>query len=127
MQRVVQALLKFPMIWPPPLNNAGLAALSRNSAPMKDPEGRTQTTYPGEGRFGLALTISLAAPFAAINVSTHSAFEDGTVACPDLTTSLFWDDETGEVISAHEYLRNSWPFRHFMHSILEIVPVEYPR
>src|SRR5437879_5210015 len=25
---------------------------------------------------------------------------------PDLTTSLFWDDETGEVISADEYHRN---------------------
>ena len=71
-----------------------------------DPEDGTQTTYAGEGRFGLALTISLAAPFAAINVSTHSAFEDGTMACPDLTTSLFWDDETAEVISANEYHRN---------------------
>ena len=71
-----------------------------------DPEDGTQTTYPGEGRFGLALTISLAAPFAAINVSTYSAFEDGAMACPDLTTSLFWDDETGEVISANEYHRN---------------------
>jgi len=28
------------------------------------------------------------------------------MACPDLTTSLFWDDETGEVISADEYPRN---------------------
>jgi len=71
-----------------------------------DPEDGTQTRYAGEGRFGLALTISLATPFAAINVSTHSAFEDGTMACPDLTTSLFWDDETGEVISANEYHRN---------------------
>jgi hypothetical protein len=33
-----------------------------------DPEDGAQTTYPGQGRSGLALTISLAAPIAAINV-----------------------------------------------------------
>src|SRR5207245_8925939 len=40
------------------------------------------------------------------DASTYSVFEDGTMACPDLTTALFWDDETGEVISADEYPRN---------------------
>ena len=71
-----------------------------------DPEDGTQTTYPGEGRFGLALTISLAAPVAALNASSYSWFEDGTIAFPDLTSSFFWDDETGEAVSANEYHRD---------------------
>ena len=33
----------------------------------EDSEEGTETTYPGEGRYGLALTISLAAPIAAIS------------------------------------------------------------
>lgn len=69
----------------------------------EDPEGGTQTTYPGEGRFGLALTISLAAPVAVIDASTFSRFEDGSFLFPDLTSSLFWDDETGKEVSANQY------------------------
>src|SRR5439155_5189849 len=71
-----------------------------------NPEGGTETTYPGEGRFGLAVAISLAAPVAVINRSHYSQFEDGTTACPDLTSSLFWDEETGEEISAEVYQRD---------------------
>ena len=71
-----------------------------------DPEDGTQITYPGEGRFGLALTISLAAPFAAIDASSHSWFEDGSIVFPDPTFRLFWDEETGEAVSPNEYYRD---------------------
>ena len=71
-----------------------------------DPEDGTQTTYPGEGRLGLALTISLAAPVAVIDASSCSRFEDGTIALPDLTSSLFWNDDTGEAVSANKYHRD---------------------
>jgi hypothetical protein len=73
-----------------------------------DPKDGTQTMYPGEGRFGLALTISLAARFAAIHASSHSWFEDGSFTLPDPTSSFFWDDETGKAISADEYYRDSF-------------------
>jgi hypothetical protein len=72
----------------------------------EDLDNDNQTTYPGEGRFGLALTISLAAPFAIINVSSYSWFEDGSTAFPDPISSFFWDNETGEALSADEYYRD---------------------
>ena len=71
-----------------------------------DPEDETQTTYPGEGRYGLALSISLAGPFAAINVSSCSWFEDGGIAAPDLTFPFFWAEETGEPASGNKYHRD---------------------
>src|SRR5437773_10416200 len=36
----------------------------------EDPGDGTETAFSGEGRFGISLTISLAAPVAAIGVST---------------------------------------------------------
>lgn len=71
----------------------------------EDPEDGTQTTYPGEGRFGLALTMSLAAPVAVIDASSYSHYEDGSIALPDPMSSLFCDEKTGEAISANEYHR----------------------
>ncbi len=88
----------------------------------EDPEDGTQTTYPGEGRFGLALTISLAAPVAVIDASSYSWFEDGSIAFPDPTFSLFWDDETGKAVSADEYYRDS--FGQEMFQKLEILRQE---
>ena len=87
-----------------------------------DPEDGTQTTYPGEGRFGLALTISLAAPVAAINASTCSWFEDGSIAFPDPSCSFFWNDETGKTVRADEYYRDS--FSQEMFRKLEILRQE---
>jgi hypothetical protein len=71
-----------------------------------DPEDGTQTTYPGTGRLGLALTISLVAAFAAITTSSYSWFEDGSIVVPDPTSNLFWDDKTGKRLSADEYYRD---------------------
>lgn len=72
----------------------------------ENPEDGTHTTYPGEGRFGLVLTMSLAAPVAAIDVSSYSHYEDGAITIPDPMSSVFWNDETGEAISANEYHRD---------------------
>lgn len=71
-----------------------------------DPEDGTETTYGGEGRFGLAVTISLAAPVAVIDPSSWSHYEDGSMAFPDPTFSLFWDEKTNEALSANEYHRD---------------------
>ena len=72
----------------------------------EDPEDGTETTYAGEGRYGLAVAISLAAPFAAISASSCSRFEDGSIADPDPASSFFWDEETGEAVSANQHHRD---------------------
>jgi hypothetical protein len=71
----------------------------------EDPEDGTQNTYPGEGRFGLALSMSLAAPVAVIDASSYSQYEDGSVTLPDPMSALFWDEKTRETISANRYHR----------------------
>jgi hypothetical protein len=77
-----------------------------NETTGEDPEDGTETTYSGEGRYGLSLTISLAAPVAAIGVSSYSHYEDGGYTIPDPMTALYMNEETGEVISANEYFRD---------------------
>ena len=72
----------------------------------EDPEDGTETIYSGEGRYGLSLTISLAAPVAAIGVSSYSRYEDGGYTIPDPMSSLHMNEETGKVISANEYFRD---------------------
>lgn len=72
----------------------------------EDPEDGTQTTYLGEGRFGVALTLSLAAPVAVIDASSYSHYEDGSVTIPDPMSSVFWDEKTGEAVSANKYYRD---------------------
>jgi len=71
-----------------------------------DPGDGTETAFSGEGRFGLSLTISLAAPVAAIGVSSYSHYEDGGYTIPDPMSSLHMNEETGIVISANEYFRD---------------------
>ena len=72
----------------------------------EDPGDGTETAFSGEGRFGLSLTISLAAPVAAIGVSSYSHYEDGGYTIPDPMSSLHMNEETGIVISANEYFRD---------------------
>ena len=72
----------------------------------EDPGDGTETAFSGEGRFGLLLTISLAAPVAAIGVSSYSHYEDGGYTIPDPMSSLHMNEETGIVISANEYFRD---------------------
>jgi hypothetical protein len=72
----------------------------------EDTEDGTETTYSGEGRFGLSLTISLAAPVAAIGVSRYSHYEDGGYTIPDPMSSLYFNEETGKAMSATEYFRD---------------------
>ncbi len=72
----------------------------------EDPGDGTETAFSGEGRFGISLTISLAAPVAAIGVSSYSHYEDGGYTIPDPMSSLHMNEETGIVISANEYFRD---------------------
>ena len=72
----------------------------------EDPGDGTETAFYGEGRFGISLTISLAAPVAAIGVSSYSHYEDGGYTIPDPMSSLHMNEETGIVISANEYFRD---------------------
>jgi hypothetical protein len=71
----------------------------------EDPEDGTETGFWG-GCFGLSLTISLAAPVAAIGVSSFSHYEDGGYTIPDPMSSLYMSEQTGKVINANEYHRD---------------------
>src|SRR5713226_5110098 len=63
-----------------------------------------ETTYPGEGWIGCAVGISLAAPYAVINLSSYSRYEDGTMSSPDVE-SFIYSDKTGDRIDTDQYHR----------------------
>ncbi len=66
--------------------------------PPEDPEQAfTETTYPGEGSIGCAAGICLAAPYAAINLSSCSHYEDGTISVPDVESFIYSDKTHGRV------------------------------
>ncbi len=65
-------------------------------------EEGAETTYPGEGWIGCAVGISLAAPYAAINFSSYSRYEDGTTSTPDVE-SFIYSDKTHQRVDTHQY------------------------
>src|ERR1039457_1906916 len=62
------------------------------------PDGELATvTYPGRGRYGCGVAVSLATPFAAIRFSEHAHFEDGSTWTPDPGEGAY-SDEKGEPV-----------------------------
>jgi hypothetical protein len=71
----------------------------------EDPEQElTETTHPGEGWIGCAMGICLAAPYAVINLTSYSHYEDGTISVPDVE-SFIYSDKTGERVDSDQYHR----------------------
>jgi len=72
----------------------------------EDPEGKAgaEITYPGEGWIGCAAGISLAAPYADINLGSYSCYEDGTMSTPDVE-SFIYSGETHERVDTDQYHR----------------------
>jgi hypothetical protein len=71
----------------------------------EDPrEETTETTCPGEGWIGCAVGISLAAPYAVINFSSLSCYEDGTASIPDVE-SFIYGEQTQTRIDTDQYHR----------------------
>ncbi len=65
----------------------------------EDPDGELATvTYPGRGRYGCGVAVSLATPFAAIRFSEHAHFEDGSTWTADPSEGAYSDEETGEPV-----------------------------
>jgi hypothetical protein len=77
-----------------------------NMAGMDDPhETESAATVCGDGWIGYAVGISLAAPFAVINLTSHSRYEDGSIDLPDVE-SVIYSPETGCRIDPDEYFRD---------------------
>jgi hypothetical protein len=72
----------------------------------EDPEQEvgTETTYPGEGWTGCAVGICLATPYAVINLSSYSRYEDGTISTPDVE-SFIYTDKANERVDTDQYHR----------------------
>jgi hypothetical protein len=66
----------------------------------EDPDGEVSTvTYPGKGRYGCSVAVSLATPFASVTFSEYAQFEDGSTSTPD-PGNVGYFDETGEPVDA---------------------------
>ena len=63
-----------------------------------------ETVYPGEGWIGCAVGICLAAPYAVINLSSYSRYEDGTMSIPDVE-SFIYSDGTQARVDTDQYHR----------------------
>lgn len=64
-------------------------------------------TIKGKGTMGCTVGISLVAPFAAVELSSFSQFEDGH-SCPDVESPVMGDVD-GEVVEEADYLREMLP------------------
>lgn len=63
---------------------------------VEDPDEESEVSIiPGSGWYGCAVSVSLVAPFAAMNPEQFCEFEDGSAAEPDLA-SFAYVEETGE-------------------------------
>ena len=63
-----------------------------------------QTAAPGQGWYGLAVCVSLAASIAAADPEEYSQFEDGSETIPDIVTSAY-DEDTGEPVDLWAHYR----------------------
>ena len=70
----------------------------------EDPQAEAETKRPGEGWIGCAIGICLVAPYAVINLSSYSHYEDGTVSVPDVE-SFIYSDHTNERVDTDQYHR----------------------
>ena len=75
-----------------------------DEAPDAEEDMSTETTYPGEGWIGCAVGISLAAPYAVINLCSYTCYEDGTTSTPDVE-SFIYDKETPQRVDTDQYHR----------------------
>ena len=72
-----------------------------------DPGGELETvTYPGRGRYGCSVAISLAAPFAAVSFDDYAQFEDGSNFAPD-RCNVAYSDETGQPVDTDAATREA--------------------
>jgi len=72
-----------------------------------DPDGELATvTYPGKGRYGCSVAVSLATPFAAVDFSDYAEFEDGSTSTPD-PDECAYSDKTGEPIDISASIRKA--------------------
>jgi hypothetical protein len=69
-------------------------------------EEGTESMYAGEGWVGCAVGISLAAPYAVMNLCSYSCYEDGTTAIPDVK-SFVYNEETQKQVDTDQYYRET--------------------
>jgi hypothetical protein len=86
------------------------------TAPGDPEEPDCDATVRGDGWIGFAVGISLAAPFAVINLTSHARYEDGSIDLPDVESTIYSTD-TGRRIDPDEYFRNMLP-----HAAFETLP-----
>lgn len=67
-------------------------------------EEGTERMYPAEGWVGCGVGISLAAPYAVMNLCSCSCYEDGTTSIPDVE-SFIYNEETGKRVDTDQYYR----------------------
>jgi hypothetical protein len=68
------------------------------------PDAWPDTTSPGDEWTGCAVGISLATPYALINLDCDARYEDGTVRTPDVE-SFIYSDTTGERVDTVQHYR----------------------
>jgi hypothetical protein len=74
---------------------------------FEDPDAELATvTYQGKGWYGCSVVISLATPFAAVDLSDYAEFENGSNWTPD-PGSVAYSDETGEPVDRAASLRKA--------------------
>jgi len=74
---------------------------------FEDPDAELATvTYQGKGWYGCSVVISLATPFAAVDLSDYAEFENGSNWTPH-PGSVAYSDETGEPVDRAASLRKA--------------------
>jgi hypothetical protein len=71
----------------------------------EDPQEKgSETVCPGEGWIGCAVGISLAAPYAVMNLCSYSRYQGGTTSIPDVE-SFIHSEETQQRVDTDQYYR----------------------
>ena len=84
-----------------------LSETSSTAVVEGDPgQGDIETVVRGHAWVGCAVGISVVAPYAVLNLCSHSQFEDGSQVPPEVETFIV-DDQTNERIDTNQYFLDS--------------------